>query len=194
MIMSAMAWGGLSVCRGCGPHSLSQLSLYESAQQGDIAGVKRHLKMGADVDERGQEGWTALMVAVYRGDVAMARLLLKRAADVNARNIHGVTVLMVAIHRGQREMERLLVEHGADVNAQTPAGRSSLMFAVRKGDIRIVDDLLTRGADVTVVDQAGGSIWTELSRLQRRTGYARPDIVEKLEDYGAIQSVTALPD
>jgi serine/threonine-protein phosphatase 6 regulatory ankyrin repeat subunit B len=63
--------------------------------------------VGANVDARDKEGWTALMVAAKRGAVAMVRELLKLGASSRAvRN--GRTVLDVAMEEGHVAIALLL--------------------------------------------------------------------------------------
>jgi ankyrin repeat protein len=54
------------------------------------------LKKGADVNARGNTGWTALMIAVDLSHMDTARALLQKGADVNARDKDGNTALRLA--------------------------------------------------------------------------------------------------
>ncbi len=75
------------------------------------------LEYGADVNDRGAGGDTALMMAIRQENPEIVRLLLARGADANARNDAGQTALTVARQRpsseDRRKILRLLRRAGA---------------------------------------------------------------------------------
>ncbi len=48
--------------------------------------VKLLLEKGADVNAKGEHGWTPLMEAANRGHSEAAKLLLEKGADVNLKH------------------------------------------------------------------------------------------------------------
>jgi ankyrin repeat protein/truncated hemoglobin YjbI len=75
------------------------------------------LAYGADVNDRGREGLTALHYAVRSGKLPLIRLLLDRGADVNARDPDGLTPFHhLAKTRAKIDhpaVAALLAQHGA---------------------------------------------------------------------------------
>lgn len=82
-----------------------------AANKGFTQIVKLLLEKGADIDAKGESGWTALMNATGHPDIV--KLLLEHGADVNAKNVYGKTALDRAKVRNQSEMIKLLEAKGA---------------------------------------------------------------------------------
>ncbi len=81
-------------------------SLIRAASNGDAEAVKALLAEGADVDQRGRGGQTALMVAAIFSHVEIARLLLAAGADVRLKDNLGLTARAWAARRGAAEDPR----------------------------------------------------------------------------------------
>jgi len=131
--------------------------LYRAALAGDLAGVRKELAAGADVNARNSDNrWTVLMVAVGEGftDV-VAELLASPAVDVNARAERELTALHVALeHSDQRAVELLLAHPGIDVNVKDNLGRTPLIIAAFAGEQQLVERLLAHPElEVNAVDR-----------------------------------------
>jgi ankyrin repeat protein len=70
------------------------------------------LHEGVDVNSRGTDGKTFLILASEYGMTDTVQALIKHGADVNAKDDHGNTALMLARQSGNREICDLLVKHG----------------------------------------------------------------------------------
>lgn len=81
-----------------------------------IKTAKELIEAGADVDERDENGKTALMKAAGGGAVELMRLLLDNGAQVDAKDSFDWTPLRAASHNGQLEAAEFLLENGADPN------------------------------------------------------------------------------
>lgn len=68
---------------------------------------------GADVNPRGEGGYSPLHEAAGSGQLELARLLIKHKADVNAKGDDGKTPLAIALEYKQIEVANLLRQHGA---------------------------------------------------------------------------------
>lgn len=71
--------------------------------------AKALLEHGADVNVKGNDGSTALMLAASAGDSEIVRDLLRQGADVSGRFTEtGKTALMLAREKGHSEIVELL--------------------------------------------------------------------------------------
>jgi len=64
--------------------------------RGDVAAATALLDGGARADQRGPDGWTALLAAASAAHVALVELLLARGADPNVRAPDGLPPLAAA--------------------------------------------------------------------------------------------------
>ena len=63
--------------------------LLESANVGDVAGVRDAMAAGASVDSKDSNGMTPLLWAAYRGHIGIVKHLLKNGADVEQLDSRG---------------------------------------------------------------------------------------------------------
>ena len=107
---------------------------------------------GTDVDQRANNGDTALMIAAYKGNREAVQALLAKGANVNRS---GWTALHYAAAAGDNEIVQMLVDKRADLNAKSPNNTTPIMMAARGGHILTVKLLLDAGADATLKNDAG---------------------------------------
>jgi hypothetical protein len=101
---------------------------------------------GVDVNERDNEGSTALMYAAWQGQTEVAQLLIDAGADVNARSYYGWTALMSASYHGNTEIAQLLLDYGADVTIKDNSGNTALEIALEMGQTELAELLREAGA------------------------------------------------
>lgn len=101
--------------------------------------VKHLIGLGADVNARDAEGWSALNVAVSNGDIWLIETLLDNKADINIRDNEEWTPLMEAIQHGLETVAGLLLERGADVRPRNNEGMRALDMAVDFGHDKIAN-------------------------------------------------------
>jgi len=106
------------------------------------------LEAGADVDGRGSDGETALMMAASAGARESVELLLDAKADVNAMDFEHQTPLKRALETGDIDMLRLLVAAGAQVELGYSAQSSPLKYCLTCSSPDEVRVLLQGKADV----------------------------------------------
>jgi ankyrin repeat protein len=82
---------------------------------GDLPVVDLLLSAGADVDDAGGDGVTALMLALTKRHEEVALFLIERGADPTPAEA-GYTALHLAAATGQHDAARAIVAVGADVN------------------------------------------------------------------------------
>ena len=73
---------------GCGGPSIHQATI-----DGKIALIRRELSNGANVNEKNEEGYTPLHLAVKSGHKRIVELLIAKGSDVNAKDTRGGTSL-----------------------------------------------------------------------------------------------------
>lgn len=137
------------------------------ARVGDLAGLKRLLDAGADVNGRDELDQTPLIAAVSQDSLAGVTELLRRGASVASVDKAGWTPLHFAtfFSTDTRVMQALL-DAGANVNARNDRGITALYFAAATGHEDQVKLLLSRGADQSIASNSG---WTPL-RVTRTKG------------------------
>lgn len=125
--------------------------------------VQAALRSGSPVDQRDDDGRTALFHAVIDGLDAIAQTLLSAGAEVNATDYLGMTPLHYAAQEKRAGIARMLVAAGAnpnasDANGNTPVHRAVFAFDA-PGDAAsvILHALVARGADFSVRNSAGVS-------------------------------------
>ncbi len=83
---------------------------------GDLRAIPALLERGADVNQTGAFGNTALILAALDGDFALARLLIGKNAALEISNVVGTTALMGAIIKKDKDVLGLLIEAGAGIS------------------------------------------------------------------------------
>lgn len=103
--------------------------LIKFVQIGDLDKIKECLANGIDVNEKDNDGWTALMFASSNGDLEIVKLLLTKGANVNIKDNDGRTALMYASYNGYFEIVKCLINNGADVYAKDNGDTTVLHYA-----------------------------------------------------------------
>lgn len=75
--------------------------IHSAADAGDLGELRRLLDGGADIDEKDNDGWTALHWVANQGHTACARFLLDSGADIDAEDVGGWTALYLAALKGK---------------------------------------------------------------------------------------------
>ncbi|KAH0569139.1 kinase D-interacting substrate of 220 kDa B isoform X2 [Cotesia glomerata] len=131
------------------------------------------------IDDRDENGSTALILAATKGKIQFVRELINHGADVNAEDADNWTALLCAAKEGHTEVCLELLEHGADLEHRDLGGWTALMWASYKGHLATVTLFLSRGADVN----AHGNY--HISSLLWAAGRGHVEIVKQLVVNGA---------
>ncbi|KAG6610790.1 ankyrin-2 isoform X16 [Phytophthora cinnamomi] len=144
----------------------ADVALRDAITKGNLRGVKRALKSGADVERVDERGWTPIMLAAKVGYVAILRLLVtqKRLADFRlaaakrakrlAKYI-GDAVPAAAMRNQVKALRVLLNEFKADVNARYLNGIRPLMVTASHGHEDAIKFFLENGADIEAKTEDG---------------------------------------
>ena len=92
-----------------------------AAENDDVDMLTRCLECGTDIDERNEEGLTALALASYFGCMACLKVLMQHKADPNVVGEDGSTPLLVAVFEGHDDVVESLVKTYGDALDQTVA-------------------------------------------------------------------------
>lgn len=110
----------------------------QALTQGNPQKIKSLLANGGDVNGRGADGRTALMVAAEAGDVQAVSLLLANKANPNLPDVkQGRTALMIAAEAGHAEVVQILLNAGANPNAKDRHGETAMSNAQRLNRIQV---------------------------------------------------------
>lgn len=132
--------------------------LFEAAQQGDVATLKRLLaKSSVQVDARNADGNTPLLLAVAARQTAAVELLLNAGASLKAQDAAGLTPLHVAVRAGDTALAALLLNRKANILARDHQGWTPLQWAIAADQLEAAKLLLDRGAAVNVADGSGAT-------------------------------------
>lgn len=119
--------------------------ILRAAKKNDIDAVRALIEAGADVNESGLHGITALMYAAEKNHAELAALLIAHGADVNAKNIMGWTALMKAANKNYVETVTLILANGADTTATDDDGKTALQIARERGSDAVAKLLAENG-------------------------------------------------
>jgi len=151
--------------------------LHDAAFSERTEAIEYLLDQGLNIEARGQEIGTPLLLAVDFGNIPGALALVRRGADVNAADKNGITVLRHAVMKGANELVALALAKKADIRAAEPRnGKTVLHEAALRGYSAIVKDLLTAGADKNAKDNKGR---TALSYALKYGNGAAADVLKK---------------
>jgi ankyrin repeat protein len=134
----------------------AEARLLAAAEQGSSPAVIAALAEGADVNERGADGTTAIMYAAYYGDLDLVNALIEAGADVTLENAFGTSAITEAAIIGHTEILRALLAAGADPNFENPEGETPIMAVARTGNIEAAKVLVDAGADINAREDWGG--------------------------------------
>lgn len=134
--------------------------LLNAVRRDDVAEVRGLLRNGVDLNSRGSDGLTPLMIAAGKGNADLVRLLIDAGADVyTTDSAAGGTALHKAVQGGDLETVKVLVEAGAFIDAvSVTTGHTPLLDAFWYKHPDIVGYLLDRNAGLNLSTHYGFSM------------------------------------
>jgi ankyrin repeat protein len=119
--------------------------------------VRLLLSAGANVNARGDDLATPLMVVAWAQWPEMVDALLAAGADPNLADEEGTTPLLAALsvdddRAAVTRIVHVLLAAGADIQQADEEGQTSLMLAAAYGHVELVRTLLEMGADADAED------------------------------------------
>jgi ankyrin repeat protein len=106
-----------------------------------------------NINQRFDNGTTALMQACRFGLADTARILLQAGADIDLTNNDGNNALWLACFSGDTTTIQVLIENGIAIDNRNVTGATALIYASSAGKAAIVKQLLDAGADPYIKTQ-----------------------------------------
>lgn len=132
------------------------MELIQAIEDGDVKQVNKLVKDRPTlIQDRTEQGWTALHRAIRFGYVSIAELLLSSGADANALDLQRFTPM----HNAAMNLERpltlmnLLCLNGANIDVRNVHWMSPLMVAAQYSNLVGVSYLLGKGARTDFKDR-----------------------------------------
>jgi len=130
-------------------HPDGSTPLQWAVYNGDVAEVKRLLRLGADASIANRYGATPMSLAAEVANTDILKVLLEVGANVESPNADGMTALLAVSRTGNVEAAKLLLDHGAAVDAKEKfGGQTPLMWASARRHPEMMQLLISKGADV----------------------------------------------
>lgn len=128
---------------------------------------------GADVNARGDNDNTPLMIASISGHAEIVTFLIKRGAELDLQNDRGNTALHFAVKHTFSEIVRILLNHGA-THLYNNQKLTPLLSASNQSLITMVEELikrpeLTKEQRIDALELLGASLATKSGRVQDMT-------------------------
>lgn len=122
--------------------------LFEAVGIGDLDALKKLIDEGADVNIQGENGLTALILAVQHSDLGMIEILLEAGANPNAKAEGSWAPLILAASSHCAKITETLIRAGASVNVKTSSAHTPLFNAADSNNFEAVKILVENGADI----------------------------------------------
>jgi ankyrin len=103
-----------------------------------------------NIDQKGDEGMTALHLACRKGNLEVVLLLLDYNANLEACTRHGMTALHLASKRGYATIAEMLLKQGARVNAMCKENNTPLHYACKYSHVDTAAVLIKYEADFDI--------------------------------------------
>jgi ankyrin repeat protein len=130
--------------------------LVDAARNGELDTVHALLKGGADPNEAGPDGSTAVHWAVHRDNLDLLNALLDAGARPDRVTRYKIAPLTLAAENGNAAVVERLLAAGANPDTVSEEGQTVLMTASRNGNVAVVRALLKRGAQVGLAESFRG--------------------------------------
>ena len=164
-------------------------SLFRAIDENDIEAIKMLVKLGIDINDTTEKGYTPLFLAARNGYTGILQFLLKSGGDIEARydNRHIYrfsTSLHIACEYNHADTATILLKKGADIHAKDFEGNTPLHLACKEeNSLGLVKLLVKNGADIEAKNN-GGKMPINIAKLYNyfRTEEYLDKIMEKNYD------------
>ncbi|EAY06733.1 hypothetical protein TVAG_310200 [Trichomonas vaginalis G3] len=106
------------------------------------------ISLGANINEKGEKGKTALHIAAENNSKEIAELLISHGANINEKDIFGQAALHKAAYKNSKEIAELLISHGANINEKDGLVKKALHTAANNNRKETAEVLILHGANI----------------------------------------------
>ncbi|EAY19538.1 ankyrin repeat protein, putative [Trichomonas vaginalis G3] len=106
------------------------------------------LSHGANINEKNENGKTALHMAAMKNTKETAEFLISHGANINEKDTYGRTALHMAALNNSKETAEVLISHGINVNEKNKGGETALHNAVLSNSKETAEVLISHGANI----------------------------------------------
>jgi ankyrin repeat protein len=120
-----------------------------AVNKGNVAEVKRLLRLGAKVSVANNYGASPMTLAAEVANTDILKVLIEAGADPESPNPDGMTALLAVARTGNIEAAQVLLKAGAKVDAKEKfGGQTPLMWASARRHPEMMELLISKGADI----------------------------------------------
>ena len=114
---------------------------------GNLERVKAFIKNKADINAKGNDGATALILACFLNQPKIVKFLLEnKDIDVNIQDNNGLTALMWACQHDNPEIiDALLAREDINLNLMDKTGRTALIWACDRKSVHSIRAIIKAG-------------------------------------------------
>ena len=138
--------------------AFAEMLLIRNLKTGSSSGARWLIQHGASINQRDDNGNTALHHAAANGQISIAQWLLQYGASIKETNFQGLTALHAAANNGQLPMVQWLLQNGSAIKECDKHGRTALIHAASANHIPVVQWLLQNAASLNEVSQYGDTV------------------------------------
>ena len=129
--------------------------LHCAAWGGKKKNVKELIYLGAEINEKNDNGETAVHYAAEYGNLEVIKELAKNGGNIRAKNNEGEEPIHYAAEEGEEAILDWLIESGVDKNARTETNETPLIYAAKNKRMGAIKILVSAGADANIPDMYG---------------------------------------
>lgn len=169
------------------------MELVKSMPEASERDVRDLITKKADLNYRDENGWTALIAAVFWGKKDSVEAILKHPhatscitrMKIDMPNANGHSALHIAARKGRDDIIPLLIAGRSNPNLRDKDGWTPLHHASFNGMDEALQALLTAQADVTIQSHLGFTPWM-VSALPTHSGTLQPASLKLIEPSDSI--------
>ncbi|EAY21040.1 ankyrin repeat protein, putative [Trichomonas vaginalis G3] len=113
------------------------------------------LSHGANINEKNEDGKTALHIAAEYNSKETAEFLISHGANINEKDNIEQTALHIAAENNSKETLEFLISHGANINEKNKYGQTALHFAAEYNSKVIAELLILHDANINEKNKYG---------------------------------------
>lgn len=162
----------------------AQADFFQSIKNRQYDQALKDIQTLSDINQKDEDGWTALMYAARLGQLEIAKVLIESNADIEAQNHAGLTPFLWATYAGHIDMMKFLTEKGANTQKETAFHENALELASAMNNKEAVRYLLSTIEDEEVkADMAQDALYVTKNE----------EIIHLLHEAGAKDTMVILP-